>query len=141
DIGGGVVITMPQQPPETFFESTSPTGDTYTTSSYAPEAIPDDTSVEIGAATRVPVGTPFGPSMATLTQWQFWDATSGGGAFSVDGVVQASNQAIDVMVDQMEALRFLAGNAPGTDQLWARAFNDHGWGAWKQFSITTLAPT
>ena len=58
----------------------------------------------------------------------------------MNGAVQPEHAAIEVMASQLAAVEFLGGNSAGDDRLWARASDGTGWGEWKPFTITTLAP-
>jgi hypothetical protein len=77
----------------------------------------------------------------TITRYQFWDSTPDGGVFRVGGVAQAANVNIDVMASQLAATDFLSAGRATTDQLWVRANDGIGWGDWKPFYATTLAPS
>ncbi len=85
-----------------------------------------------------PASDPDGDS---IVKYQFWDSTSGGGTFTVSGIAQAWNTAIEIMANQLAATAFVTGNSAGTDQLWARAHDGSAWGEWNPFNVTTLAPT
>jgi hypothetical protein len=56
-------------------------------------------------------------------------------------VAQAANVNIDVMASQLAATDFLSAGRATTDQLWVRANDGIGWGDWKPFYATTLAPS
>jgi hypothetical protein len=79
------------------------------------------------------------PDNDPISRYQFWDSTSGGGAFNVSGTPQPWNATIEIMANQLAATTFVTGGAAGTDQLWARAFDGTSWGQWKTFNLTTLA--
>ena len=75
----------------------------------------------------------------TITRYQFWDSTPGGGTFRIAGVAQPANANIDVMANQLAATDFLSAGTAGTDQLWVRANDGTAWGTWKTFYAATLA--
>jgi hypothetical protein len=77
----------------------------------------------------------------TITRYQFWDSTPGGGTFRIAGVAQAANVNIDVMANQLAATDFLSAGRAATDQLWVRASDGTAWGEWKTFYAATLAPS
>ena len=59
----------------------------------------------------------------TITRYQFWDSTvdASSGHWVVNGVVQGTNQAIDVTPAQLSSTTFQSGS--GSDDLWVRAFD------------------
>jgi hypothetical protein len=72
----------------------------------------------------------------TMTFFGFYDATSGGGRFELNGVAQAANQNIYVTASQLSQLAFHAG-APGSDDdLFIAAYDGTGWSTWKEFHIS-----
>jgi hypothetical protein len=79
----------------------------------------------------------------TITKYQFWDATSGNGYFTVNGVTQGANQIIEVTAAQLAQTSFVVG--AGVDDLYIRAYDGISWsvmvGAWDHFSYTGSAPT
>ena len=71
-----------------------------------------------------------------VTQYEFWDDTSGGGYFSVAGVAQDNNP-IAVDAAQLADVTYVGGADPGVEQVWVRAFDGLEWGAWKNWNMTT----
>jgi hypothetical protein len=69
-------------------------------------------------------------------QYEFWDDVAGGGTFVLDGVGQGSNP-IPVSAAQLTNLEYAAGATPGTEQVWVRASDGIGWGAWKAWNMTS----
>jgi hypothetical protein len=107
----------------------------------APVVSATNKSIAPGTVTSVaPLLSATDPGGDAITAWQLWDASTGGGTFRIGGVTQPEHQAIEVMANQLASVEFLAGNAAGSDTLWARASDGAGWGEWKSFTITTLAP-
>jgi len=74
----------------------------------------------------------------SATQYQFGDGTSGAsGHFVVNGVTQGVGVEITVSAAQLAQTTFQT--APGTDQLYVRAFDGFDWSAWQAFTVTGLA--
>jgi hypothetical protein len=74
----------------------------------------------------------------SATQYQFGDGTGGAsGHFVVNGVTQGVGVEINVSAAQLAQTTFQT--APGTDQLYVRAFDGFDWGDWKAFTVTGLA--
>ena len=77
----------------------------------------------------------------TITKYQFWDGTAGGGHFTVNGVTQGANQIIDVPAAQLAQTTFDVG--AGTDLLYVRAFDGKNWsvenGTWTSFHVSGVA--
>src|SRR5215467_13691783 len=74
----------------------------------------------------------------TITKYQFFDATTGGGSFTVNGVTQGYNQVIEVTAAQLAQTSFVVG--AGGDDLYVRAYDGTTWsvatGAWDHFHLT-----
>jgi len=74
----------------------------------------------------------------TITKYQFWDATTGGGHFTVNGVAQGYNQIIEVTAAQLAQTSFVVG--AGGDDLYVRAYDGTNWsvevGNWDHFHLT-----
>ena len=70
-----------------------------------------------------------------ITKYQFWDSTadSASGHWVVNGMVQGTNQAIDVTAAQLAQTTFQSGS--GSDDLWVRAFDGIDWSEWKEFHV------
>lgn len=77
----------------------------------------------------------------TVTQYEFWDSTADAtsGHFSINGVTQAAGRAIGVSASSINDVSFITSSAPGTDQLWVRAFDGVLWSDWKSFTVTAPA--
>jgi Ca2+-binding RTX toxin-like protein len=71
-----------------------------------------------------------------IVQYEFWDDVAGGGTFALAGVAQGGNP-IPVSAAQLADLEYAAGTSPGTEQVWARASDGIGWGAWKAWNMTS----
>ena len=75
-----------------------------------------------------------------ITKYAFWDTGSGGGYFVLNGVVQGTNQEIDVTAAQLSQLSYQSGS--GTDTLWVRANDGAQWSPWSSsFTVTTPIDT
>jgi Ca2+-binding RTX toxin-like protein len=72
-----------------------------------------------------------------ITQYEFWDDVAGGGYFAVDGVEQGAAQSIAVSAAELADTEYVAGSTPGTGQVWVRASDGIGWGAWKAWNMTS----
>ena len=57
------------------------------------------------------------------------------GHFSINGVQQAVNVAIDVAASQLSHVSF-STNAGSVDDLWVRAFDGVTWSNWQPFSVS-----
>ena len=70
-----------------------------------------------------------------ITKYQFWDSTTdpASGHWVVNGMVQGTNQAIDVTAAQLAQTTFQSGS--GSDDLWVRAFDGFDWSEWKEFHV------
>jgi hypothetical protein len=132
---GGVVMT------NVHFDPGSPESGFMIVGIDAPVVSATDATVAAGTTALVSnLLSASDPNDDAVVSWQLWDATTGGGHFRVDGVAQPEHQAIDVMAGQLAAVDFLGGSAAGDDHLFARASDGTGWGEWKPFTMTTLAP-
>jgi hypothetical protein len=70
-----------------------------------------------------------------IAKYQVWDSTSdpSSGQWSVNGVVQGTNVAIDVTAAQLASTTFQSGS--GSDDLWVRASDGFLWSDWKEFHV------
>src|SRR5256885_1579504 len=70
-----------------------------------------------------------------IAKYQVWDSTSdpSSGYWSVNGVVQGTNVAIDVTAAQLASTTFQSGS--GSDDLWVRANDGFVWSDWKEFHV------
>jgi hypothetical protein len=64
----------------------------------------------------------------TLTQYDFWDTGSGGGHWVINGAPGMTNTDNFVNAAQLSQVTYKAGN--GTDTLWVRVNDGHGFGPW-----------
>ena len=69
--------------------------------------------------------------------YEFWDDINGGGHFKVNGVQQAAGQSIAVSAADLANTDYVGGASPGTEQVWVRANDGLGWGAWKNWLMST----
>ena len=71
----------------------------------------------------------------SITKYQFWDSTAdpASGHLVVGGMVQGTNQAIDVTAAQLAGTTFQSGS--GSDDLWVRAYDGFVWSDWKEFHV------
>jgi ELWxxDGT repeat protein len=86
------------------------------------------------AASLFKVTDANGDAMAKYT---FWNSGTGGGHFVLGGVVQGSNQEIEVSVVQLPQLSYQSGS--GADTLWVRANDGMLWSDWSN-AFTVTAP-
>jgi hypothetical protein len=70
---------------------------------------------------------------ASIARYNLY-ADNANGHFVVNGVAQPSAANILVDADQLGGVSFVSGS--GANNLWVKAFDGQGWGAWKEFSIT-----
>src|SRR5260370_636938 len=70
-----------------------------------------------------------------IAKYQVWDSTSdpSSGQWSINGVVQGTNVAIDVTAAQLASTTFQSGS--GSDDLWVRASDGFLWSDWKEFHV------
>jgi hypothetical protein len=73
--------------------------------------------------------------------FQFWDSGTAGtsGRFTLNGMAQPANQAIEVLPANLAQAQYAGGSAAGSETVWARAFDGGAWSAWKSWQMTTLA--
>jgi len=69
----------------------------------------------------------------SIAKYQFWDSTANAssGHWSVGGVAQGTNTAIDVTAAQLASTTFQGGSVP--DDLWVRANDGLQWSQWQEF--------
>src|SRR5207253_11382406 len=73
-----------------------------------------------------------------ITQYQFFDATQGGGHWSVNGVAQpALTKLIDVSPSDLAGTVYVGGAAAGSELLYARAYDGTAWGEWTNWQEQT----
>jgi hypothetical protein len=73
------------------------------------------------------------PDADSITAYQFWDPTAGGGHFSVGGVAQGDNTAINVAAANIGTATYELGTT--TDTLWVRASDGTTWSDWTSFTV------
>ena len=81
------------------------------------------------------------PDGDPVVKYQFWDSGSApsSGYFTLNGVRQGADVAVEVMANQLAQAAFVPGSTPGSEPLWVRASDGTAWSAWQPFSLTTLA--
>jgi len=69
----------------------------------------------------------------SIAKYQFWESTANAssGHWSVGGVAQGTNTAIDVTAAQLASTTFQGGSVP--DALWVRANDGIQWSQWQEF--------
>jgi Ca2+-binding RTX toxin-like protein len=72
-----------------------------------------------------------------ITQYEFWDDVNGGGHLQVNSVQKAASQSIAVNAADLAHTQYVGGANPGTEQVWARAYDGLAWGAWKNWLMST----
>jgi hypothetical protein len=75
------------------------------------------------------------PDGDAITHYQFWDSSSdaASGHWTLNGIAQAANSAIDVTAAQLASAAFEAASAPA--DLWVRASDGTEWSPWQQFHL------
>jgi hypothetical protein len=64
---------------------------------------------------------------ATIKQYAFWDAGSGGGYFTVNGVKQAAGAWIQVDAAKVGTVKYVAGANLGSEKLYVTAYDGNAW--------------
>jgi hypothetical protein len=83
----------------------------------------------------------------SMLSYQFYDGTSGGGHFTVNGVEKAANAWFTVSAADLANTQFVASGTVGTDGLYVKASDGMGWSAQQYFTVnswphaTNTAPT
>ncbi|MEZ5785116.1 MAG: M10 family metallopeptidase C-terminal domain-containing protein [Xanthobacteraceae bacterium] len=106
----------------------------------APVVTAPDITASVGA-TLLPAASLFSVSDAdgdSMTLYEFYDATAGGGYFIVNGVAQ-TQPLVQITAAQLAQTQFQAGS--GTDMLYVRAFDGTGWSSddgvgWTPFHVS-----
>jgi Ca2+-binding RTX toxin-like protein len=75
----------------------------------------------------------------SIASYSFWDAGSGGGYFTVNGTVQASDQWITVTAGNLGTVRYFGGAAGGSESLYVDAYDGKDWSAYASLTATTTA--
>jgi hypothetical protein len=73
----------------------------------------------------------------TITQYEFWDSTSGNGHFTVNGVERGVNVAISVASSSLQSTFFASSAAIGSDLVWVRANDGQVWSDWKSWYVSS----
>jgi Ca2+-binding RTX toxin-like protein len=72
-----------------------------------------------------------------VVSYMFWDESTGGGHFTVNGAVQGANTAITVAAANIADVRYQLGAT--TDTVWVRAFDGIAWSEWASVIVTPPA--
>ena len=75
----------------------------------------------------------------TIAQYGFWDGVSGGGYFTVNGVVQSAGQWIDVAAANLSSVRYWGGSAAGSETIYVDAYDSKDWSTNASLTATTTA--
>src|SRR5262249_22278830 len=115
----------------------------------------------LGAVNHLPVVTaqdvnvPSGQSVAaasmfasvfdqdgdSIIQYGFWDSGSGGGYFTVNGVVQPAGQWIDVSPANLSTIRYWGGSSASSETIYIDAFDGKDWSNSMALTASTTQPT
>lgn len=87
-------------------------------------------TTSIAAANLV---TPSDPDGDAITQYKFFDGTTGNGYFRKNGVTQAEQTNISVTAAELASTQFVLG--AGSDVLWVQVYDGMAWSAWKTFTV------
>jgi hypothetical protein len=90
------------------------------------------------ASTLFTYNDPFGDP---ATQYDFWDAGTGGGSFGISGINKhklVAGQDNYVAASQLSQLSYIADS--GTDTIWVRANDGAEWSSWSKFTVTVPGP-
>src|SRR5258705_491957 len=75
-----------------------------------------------------------------ITQYRFWDDTPGGGFFKVNGVAQPwSGSSLIISAADLAIVSYVGGATNATETLWVRASDGIELGAFKTFTMATVA--
>lgn len=74
-----------------------------------------------------------------ITRYGFYDTGSGGGYFTLNGVVQAGGRWIYVNAADLATLKYVGGGAAGSEGILIQAFDGKAWSASATATVTTLA--
>jgi hypothetical protein len=76
----------------------------------------------------------------SISKYAFWNSGTGSGHFTLNGVLEGTNQEIDVTAGQLSQLSYQSGS--GADTLWVRANDGMSWGNWSNaFSVSAPIDT
>jgi Ca2+-binding RTX toxin-like protein len=71
-----------------------------------------------------------------MTQYRFFDGTSGNGRFELNGTPQAELANITVAASDLATFVYRTSVTGAGDTLWVQAFDGISWGTWKSFNVT-----
>lgn len=77
----------------------------------------------------------------TITQYRFWDGTSGGARILVDSVEQAVGQNITVNAADLADVDIQAASGFVNDRMWVQVFDGTAWSAWDEFIVQSRPNT
>lgn len=103
-------------------------------SAQATQTVLFDQSVD--ASSLFSVSDPDGDAIA---QYEFFDATTGGGHFAVNGAEQGVNVSIAVSAADLSGTQFVGGSSITLDTLWVRASDGQQWSDWKSWYMQSSA--
>ncbi len=111
-----------------------------TTALHVPNAAPEVTApnATLLLGQSIDAGSFFSVTDADndpITQYEFWDSTSGGGHFALNGVEQGVNVAIPVTAAQLADTDFAGADVTGSDLVWVRANDGQTWSGWKSWTV------
>ncbi|MGH7602919.1 MAG: calcium-binding protein, partial [Gemmatimonadaceae bacterium] len=89
------------------------------------------------SAAAVTLFSVFDEDGQTPTQYELYDDVEGGGYFSVNGMQKAAGIAIPVSATDLADTDYVAGATPGTERVWARAYDGEAWSAWQSWTMTS----
>jgi Ca2+-binding RTX toxin-like protein len=72
-----------------------------------------------------------------IVRYELWDATAGGGRWTVNGVEQGVNVAIALSAADLANAQFVAASSSATDLVWARASDGQSWSDWKSWTVNS----
>lgn len=75
------------------------------------------------------------------TMYEFWDggtAANSGYLYSNASEHHAADTSITVMASDISSVWVRGGSAPGSEQMFVRAFDGFAWSNWDQFTLTTV---
>lgn len=75
---------------------------------------------------------------STITKYAFWDGGKNGGYFTIDGVVQAPGQWVEVAASDLAKVKYVGGVNGGVESIYAKAFDGSVWSSFATVSATTL---
>jgi hypothetical protein len=105
-----------------------------------PVVIPTSTNVSaahnqsFAASSLFSASDPFNDA---ITEYDFWNAGTGGGYFALNGQMLGTNQNNYVSAAQLAQITYQSGS--GTDTLWVRVSDGAQWSPWSQ-SFTVTGP-